>query len=192
MKLSTLVLPDRVAARALGLSAVVCRETMESAKDDPHSGEMHDLIIRWIERHDLADALEAKEIDILKAPVGKLSRDDRARAFWRLDQLTILAWALGKVPFPSPWERYAGRWVARRVGFLRNDADMIIKKASLVPAEHVARCSAITDLERNELIQVYRTKPSPAVAAALCAVEQRCAASAWLLGEQVEPARLDA
>src|SRR4051812_17897790 len=93
------------AARALGLSALVCREILEQIPEDPKAAEMLAVVLRWVEDSGAIKGLEPMEINILRAPLGTLERDGRSLAYWRVEQLTALAWALGKVPPPAPWER---------------------------------------------------------------------------------------
>jgi hypothetical protein len=193
MKFGSIVKPGQVAARALGLAALVCRGTMESSKDDPRAGEMHALILRWIERNGLTSRLERRESAILAAPVGSLDREACALAFWRLDQLNILAWALGKVRLPEPWERGQALALASRIGFLRQDADEIIAHARLRAPEALAQYALLADAAVSQLQQILRDKPGDEeVAAALCACEQRFEAASWLVGERELDTHVDA
>jgi hypothetical protein len=169
----------------MGLAALVCRETMEDASRDERAAEMHALILRWIERSGALKGLDSSEISILTAPLGKLERSQRALAFWRLEHLTALAWALGKVPAAQSWERLAARWVARRVGFLRQDADLIVKNATIRPPAELAMYAVYLEESRETLEKALKESPGERdTKTALVTATHRREAIAWLLGEQ--------
>jgi hypothetical protein len=71
---------EQVAARTLGLAALVCRASLEdpSALEDARS--MHDLVLRWVYDVGAEKGLSADELRILEAPPGELTREEVA---WR-------------------------------------------------------------------------------------------------------------
>jgi hypothetical protein len=180
------VSPGKAAARALGLAAVVCRGTMEGVAGDPKAAEMHALILRWLEAHGLEKILEPNEITILRAPPGTLERDAKAICFWRLEQLSVLAWALGKVEAPKAWERHAPLEVARKIGFLRQDADAIVEAATLRSPAEIAMYAAYVEESREWLERALEESPADTheLQAALCAAVERNLAVEWLIGER--------
>lgn len=141
------------------------------------------MVLRWIETSGAVKALEPTEIRILAAPLGSLGRPDRALAFWRHEHLSVLAWALGKVPAAQAHERLAPRWVAGRVGFLRQDAKMLVKHAKLLPATDLAMYATYLEKARDGLAQMLEADPTEDVQAAIIATFQRRDALHWLLGE---------
>ena len=123
--------PAQAAARALGLSAVVCRAHMEAAARDAKAKEMQDLVLQWLVRTGAGRALTGEERGLVSSPLGSLEREDRATAYWRVEQLGVLAWALGRAPLARHDESPHDRTLARRVGFLRADAAAWIVAAAL-------------------------------------------------------------
>ncbi len=179
------VTADQAAARALGLSALVCRETMEDAAPDPRAAEMHALVLRWLDQSGASKGLESHELRVLAAPLGTLERQARALAYWRLEQLSVLGWALGKVPAPQPWERHEPRWVARRVGFLRNDAADIVRAATIRPPAELAMFAAHLEEARERLLKMLADDPeAEEVKLGVAATAERLSAVSWLVGEK--------
>src|SRR5262245_22253476 len=98
MQLGHKATPIQAAKRAMGLAAVVCRAHMEGAAKDEKAKEMQELVLAWLEHSGAGTALDAAESRLIAAPLGSLAREERARALWRVEQLGVLAWALGRVP----------------------------------------------------------------------------------------------
>lgn len=99
--------PDaqRVARRAVILSAIVCRSNSDH---DPTNPDVIALWIRlktWIESLDVASEIEPAEREMIYAPLASLDKRKRIRASWNAEGLGILAWALGRFPFPSYGEK---------------------------------------------------------------------------------------
>jgi hypothetical protein len=131
--------PAQAAARALGLAAVICRGHMESAAGDQKAKEMQVLVAKWLADSGAGVELAAEERALVLAPLGSLDRTTRAAALWRVEQLGVLAWALGRAPLGAPDESPHDRWLARRVGFLGADAAQRIAAAELRPEDEVHR-----------------------------------------------------
>jgi uncharacterized protein DUF4272 len=91
---------ERVARRALALTALTARAIMEQSADSPGTAESHRDLFEWIEETGIGDELEPEEWEVLQRPLGKLDEQMQTDATWRLEGLVILAWALGKFKIP--------------------------------------------------------------------------------------------
>src|SRR5262249_33814999 len=89
---------QRAAARAMVLSAIVCRALLE----EEHEAGIHEhadgraALLRWIEELGLEPELEPEEFDFLATPVGRASRRLTIDGYWRKEGVSGLAWALGR------------------------------------------------------------------------------------------------
>ena len=92
--------PDKVARRALVLSAVVCRSMIDD-KQDPWAKEMSAQILEWLEKLNLDRELSEWERALLTKPFGELPDKDRRNGSWLSEGMVVLAWALGKIQLPS-------------------------------------------------------------------------------------------
>lgn len=88
---------DRVARRAAILAAVTSRGFIETddSLDDPAAILHEDLA--FVTDLRLAADMEPDEEELVAAPHGSLSHQDRVDAIWRTEGLGVLAWALGLV-----------------------------------------------------------------------------------------------
>lgn len=91
---------ERVAARALILSAVVCRAAIEGDAGNPEAEEFRGSVRDWVHRVGIAEEAEASEMALLETKLGGLAARQRIDGSWRAEGLVILAWALGKCELP--------------------------------------------------------------------------------------------
>jgi hypothetical protein len=174
---------ERVACRTLGLAALVCRASLEdpSARDD--AAAMHGLVLRWVYATGAEKGLSPEELRILETPPGELGREEVALAAWRLEHLSVLAWALGKVALPRANERHQPRWLARKVGFLDDGARRMVGEATLRPPGELLQYSVIIGEIVAHLEREIAASPDRETALALAVAAGRQAAISWLLGE---------
>ena len=95
--------PQAVARRALVLTAVAARATLEldHLQKAVDNAETHrERMVSWLETLGLQDEPEPQEWDVLLTPVGSLERQDHLNAMWRVEGLTVLAWALNLYSVP--------------------------------------------------------------------------------------------
>jgi hypothetical protein len=93
--------PCRVAKRALALTAVAARATLEfdaPQLDDPETQRRR--LIDWIESLDIGDEFEPEEWKVLQRPVGNIEQQDHLNAMWRVEGLAVLAWAIRRHELP--------------------------------------------------------------------------------------------
>jgi tetratricopeptide (TPR) repeat protein len=133
---------QRVTARAMVLSAIVCRALLEQE----HADGIHEhadgrtALLSWIEALGLRSELEPAEFDFLATPIGRASRRQTIDGEWRKEGLSVLAWALGRFqlsPYDQPTDPDA---VLQSLEFLSiNDAQALRESATLRPSEEIRR-----------------------------------------------------
>jgi hypothetical protein len=92
---------QRVARRALALSAVTARAILEEDADDPQNVEMHAELLSWVAEIGVEAELEPDERVMLQQPLGQLDPESKTHSSWRLEGLAVLAWALGRYDIPA-------------------------------------------------------------------------------------------
>ena len=128
--------PIRVARRSLVLSVVVCRGSIDKGEGNPEIEALPDRILAWLTQLDLWDEVEPSEETILRTPLGELELKDVIRATWDVEGLAVLAWALKQQEFPVHDQKVDPIDVADSVWCLDEDAEDLIRTATLrVPTE---------------------------------------------------------
>jgi Domain of unknown function (DUF4272) len=92
--------PDRVAVRAVALTCVVARASIERDADEEWAGEALETAREIAFDPRFRHELEAHEVAMLQAPLGRLERQPCIGGTWRAEALAVLAWALGRVQLP--------------------------------------------------------------------------------------------
>jgi tetratricopeptide (TPR) repeat protein len=135
---------QRVAARALVLSAVIYRAEMESDRfGDAESWRKQ--LLRWVDALDLGLELEPGERDLLHAPVGVADKQAIVNAYWRASGLGVLAWALHRIELPAYDQNVDLPRAVARLGFSEEflsamdttRARDLVQMAGLRPAEDI-------------------------------------------------------
>lgn len=109
---------ERVARRALVLSAVTCRGCIEADAGQDYARELHAKLGAWTTKLRLASEMEKAEAAVIRAPLGELTPRDTINASWRAEGLVVLAWALKRFPKPPHDQMIDPQAVANSVGFL--------------------------------------------------------------------------
>lgn len=91
--------PVRVARRALALTAVAARATLELDESKPDDHRIQ--ILEWINDLNSADELEPHERKLLGRRVGSLKEQEFVATMWQVEGLAILVWALNLAPAPA-------------------------------------------------------------------------------------------
>lgn len=87
--------PERVARRAMALTAVAARATLELDAPQMDAPEVQrKQIVEWVGEVGIGDELEPQEWKVLQRATGKLEQQDSIDAMWRVEGLAVLAWAL--------------------------------------------------------------------------------------------------
>jgi hypothetical protein len=92
--------PERVARRALALTAVTTRAILEQDTADPEALETHQDLLAWVEDIGIDREFEPGEREVLHRKLGDLDPSEQANSTWRLEGLVVLAWALSRFEIP--------------------------------------------------------------------------------------------
>ena len=134
--------PDaqRVARRALILSAIVCRSNSDHDPTNPDAIALWNRLKTWLESLDVASEIEPAEREMIYAPLGSLEKRKAIKATWRAEGLVILTWALGRFPFPKYGEKVDAYELTDSLAFLDEEAAQIISSAELRPRAKLHAC----------------------------------------------------
>lgn len=130
-----------VARRALILSGVVCRASIETYTDDEYKRETTDSIRDWFSDLNLWPYLEPDERKIICSAFGEMSLRLRIRGTWFVEGLSLLAWSLGRYDFPAHDQKVDPIEVTNSLDFLDAGAHQILGAPRLRDAAelHAAR-----------------------------------------------------
>ena len=96
----------------------------------------HDLAKRgskWLRELGLEGELTEWEHRVLTANPGELDEDDLINASWLSEAVTVLAWALGRLPLPDFDEPCAPADAANSLGFLARKGSTVLHEPHLRP-----------------------------------------------------------
>lgn len=119
--------PGRVARRALVMSAVVSRGSIDAGVGQAEAESLPERILKWLEQLELEASIEPPEYDILHAPLGKLTDKQVIEATWSVEGLSIMSWALCQLDLPRHDQQVDPYVVAESLRFLREDAAELIE-----------------------------------------------------------------
>jgi len=146
--------PQRVAARAMVLSAVMYRAHMEAYAGMADAEWFHARLLDWIDAVDLLSEFEAGERKFLETPIGWADEKDVMNGCWRSQGLGVLAWALQGFELPR-YDQYADMLTAAdSVGFMDADAaKRVLNSAELRGASEVDDFAAHITIVDWRLVQ---------------------------------------
>ena len=169
--------PQRVAARALVMSAVACRGFIEKAAGDPEAEELRLRVVDWLDKMEVSAEIEPHEMAMLNAPLGTLSSKQAIEAGWFCEGLAMLAWALQRFPLPDHDKEVDPHDVAEALDFLWEDAKDILNAPTLrSQAEIEWLGDQLYDL--NTRLRQFKRKPTP-VTFSICVMEDEPNASVF-------------
>jgi tetratricopeptide (TPR) repeat protein len=116
---------ERVARRAMVLSLVVYRASLEQFVGEAKYETLHRRLSEWVKRLDLAAELEKDERAILRAPLGRADEQACLDASWRVEGLGVLAWALKRLELPLYDDQVSARDATASVGFSEQTLDTL-------------------------------------------------------------------
>lgn len=132
--------PQRVAARALVLCAVVCRGFIEQEPKSRDNDALRRRVLDWLDGLKLMPEAEPKELAMLRAPLGTLPPQDAVDAGWRCEGLAVLAWALQVFELPGYDTEMEPKAVTEALGFLwAEEAAELLAAPTLRPAAELER-----------------------------------------------------
>lgn len=122
----------KVARRAIALSVVSCRGTIEGEHADPKGTA--DLAKRsrdWLIAVGCEGELSDWERRLLDTPFGGLSERDQINASWLSEAVAVLAWALGKFELPGYEDQCDPAGAANSLGFLQPTKETVLDRPEL-------------------------------------------------------------
>jgi hypothetical protein len=129
---------QRVARRALALTAVTARAILEQDTADPTATETYDDLLTWVRDIGIRDEFEPAEWEVLQRPLGGLDSREQINATWRLEGLVVLAWALGRFELPPHDQLVSLNPLWRSLGLLEADAAKgLLANPTLRPREEI-------------------------------------------------------
>ncbi len=158
--------PDaqRAARRALILSAIVCRSNSDHDPTNPDAIALWNRLKTWIESLDVAREIEPAEKEMIYAPLGSLDNRKRTQATWHAEGLGILAWALGRFPFPKYGEKVDPYELTDSFMFLAEEAAEIVLSAELRPRAELEACRELLYAIHCRLREFQRRKEGRSIA----------------------------
>lgn len=129
---------DRVAARAMVLSAVACRALIEKDADKPGAEKLREDVVRWLTNVGIAGEMEAAEATLLSTPLGKLDKRSAIDASWSAEGMVVLAWVLGRASLPMFYAQCEPSEVANAMGFLAERESTVLTHPRLRHSSEVS------------------------------------------------------
>jgi len=123
--------PQRVAARALVMSAVACRGFIEKEAGNTEAEELRLRVVEWLKKIGVSSEIEPSEMLVLDAPLGTLSSQQAINAGWLCEGLAMLAWALRRFLLPEYDKEVDLHDVAEALDFLWDDAGDLLHTSEL-------------------------------------------------------------
>jgi hypothetical protein len=129
-----------VVRRALCLSAVVCRASIDGAAREPEAEALRDRVLEWVRDLGLWEETEQVERDVLIAPLGSLSSPVVSRLTWYVEGLGVLGWALHLMDFPLHDQKVDPFLVTDLFGLLDAGALALVNDAAMRSEADLQAC----------------------------------------------------
>jgi hypothetical protein len=131
--------PKRVAARAMVLSAIACRGTIEADAAKPGAEELRKQILPWLERIGADVELEPRESSLIATPLGLLEKKTAINASWQSEGMTVLAWALHCTTLPPVGAQCEPSDTANSIGFLDDRENTLMNAPVLRDEDEIGK-----------------------------------------------------
>lgn len=150
--------PIQVLRRAIVMTAIACRASLEAAADTPAEGASKQ-ILPWIGGLGLLRDLDPIEHDLLATPFKGLDRSQQIDANWSGEGANVMCWALGLTAEPAPdvYVDYTP-WFDRLL-ILFGDALAAMHDVQLRPLEEIGAFHVRVESLRTAL-QLERSSPA--------------------------------
>jgi hypothetical protein len=130
---------QRVARRALALTAVTARAILEQDTANPETLKTYQDLLTWVGDLGIDEEFEPEEREVLQSPPGELDEEQQINSTWRLEGLTVLAWILGRFDIPPHDQLVTLNPLWRSCGLLDAEAARaLLAKPTLRPVEEIA------------------------------------------------------
>jgi hypothetical protein len=136
---------ERVARRAMVLSLMAYRASLEQFAGEARYEALRRRLAEWVKHLDLTGELEKDESGFLRVPLGQADEQMRQDASWRVEGLAVLAWALKRLELPLYDDQVNARDAMISIGFSEQLLDTMdtaatltcLRKARLRPAAEI-------------------------------------------------------
>lgn len=140
---------ERVARRALALTAVTARAILEQDLKNKKTPATYRDLLDWVQEIGIDDEFEPEEWEVLQQPPGHLEPEQQIESTWRLEGLVVLAWALRRSEVPPHDQLVSPNTLWRSLGLL--DAE----SASELLAGPTLRSREAIGVLRNRLFALH-------------------------------------
>jgi hypothetical protein len=120
-----------IARRALILSGVVCRASLETHRDKAYGRETVNAVHEWFDYLELWPHLEPFEKRVIRASFGSIPKRVRFQGTWYVEGVAIFAWALKHTEFPRHDQKVDPIAVTNALGFLDKRARELLTNPTL-------------------------------------------------------------
>jgi hypothetical protein len=152
--------PERIARRALCLTAVTAKALLEPQKLSPAEAERRcKRLLNWVGELALEKELEPSETALLHRPVGTLDEQDFVDAAWNLEGLAVLAWALRRFELPPYDEMVDADALLNSMGFLDLNRSMEVLRTDTIRPQTELRTLQNQLFALHWRVRDYRLKP---------------------------------
>lgn len=127
---------ERVAARALVITAVTCRGFVEA--DAQQAQEFWSNVLQWFNALGLDAETEPWERAALDTPLGSLEKQIQINAQWLCEGLVVLAWALKRCKLPAHDVQVVAAEVGNSLGFLLPGDETVLAGPEIRASEEIA------------------------------------------------------
>ena len=140
---------ERVARRALALTAVTARAILEQDVGTQGATATYEDLLAWVRDTGIDDELEPEEWEVIQRPLGRLEPGQQINSTWRLEGLVVVAWALRRSEIPPHDQLVSLNPLWRSLGLL--DANVAVK----LLAEPTLRSREEIGTLRNRLFALH-------------------------------------
>lgn len=144
--------------RALAMSALVCRASLEKGAGNSEAESLREQAIEWVNYVGVVDQLSLDELAVIELPLGLLSERQVIESSWRAEGLAILAWAVGLHEFPKHDVRVDPFAVTDSIGFLSKDLSDIVGSAAIRSEIEYLSCRELLYAIHSRLREYLRDK----------------------------------
>src|ERR1035437_4933475 len=142
---------------ALGQSYLSCRAMIDGVPN-PRAEKLARKIPECTQEAGIYQTFEPAEIQLLHAPFGSLTQQDRVAMRWVVEGVAVMAWALGRAELPPFATKSEAAPVTFALGMFRPGAQEQFSEASLRDPGEIEMCAlSYTALSRR--LEQYQQKP---------------------------------
>lgn len=128
---------ERVAQRALVLTAVSCRGMLERDATADGSKGMLAEILPWLDKVGVRGELEDAELAALETPLGEL--EEEGELIWQIEAAGVMLWALGKSEMEPTFAQWHPKLVGGGMGFLSAREQTVLVAPKLRGANEIGQ-----------------------------------------------------